>query len=98
MRDQFGIPGEWEDRMFAVLNRARATAAILANLRGHLTDAAIKVSHNYRSCCFLGSMNPAHSSSFDRRNLHFCSETVHQLRRSRPSWKGNSPEYASFCL
>ena len=41
LREQFDIPEVWVDDMFAVLNRARASAAILDNLRGLLSEQEI---------------------------------------------------------
>jgi len=46
LREQFGIPEEWVDAMFAVLNRARASEAILNNLRGLLADTEIEDHRN----------------------------------------------------
>ena len=42
LRDMLGVPQAWVDGMFAVLDRTRASEAILDNLRGLLMDAEIE--------------------------------------------------------
>ncbi|MAG94698.1 MAG: hypothetical protein CMJ48_13275 [Planctomycetaceae bacterium] len=41
LRERLCIPEEWVDEMVAVLNRARASEAMLGNLKGLLTDTEI---------------------------------------------------------
>jgi hypothetical protein len=46
MRRLLGIPEAWVDEMLAVLNRTRASGAILKHLRGLLSDAEIADHHS----------------------------------------------------